>query len=143
LAVNRTPTTPTGLTKPHGFVPAVALVHQNQVGFSLQGQRDAFRLSRVQVLAEGRDQQPVFRCVALNPGRGGDFIPARPMLPRRVEFVPNSFGDVQRTVELPQQQELTDGGQIGQGRGIADHQAHKFSPKARRFAKSSARSSVS
>ncbi len=51
--------------------------------------------------------------LAFNPLRISDFISSWPMLARLVQFIPNRFRDVQRTIKLSQQHKLAYGGQIG------------------------------
>src|SRR5215813_11574556 len=99
---------------------AFLLVEEDDIGPELRRKRQGLRFTLVEVALEGQHQRLAKDLVADDPRRLFHFLASRMTPAPMIELAPDRVGDVDLPVELPKQLEVTDGGEVGKRRGVAD-----------------------
>ena len=90
-------------------------IEQHEIRLQLDAQSEGFSFASIEISVEDLDQHPVLYFVTVDPS-GVLHLPATRMRPSSmVELVPDTLGDVNPTEQLPQELELADCGETGEG----------------------------
>lgn len=97
-----------------GMAPFL-LVEQHEIGFQLKGQGEGFRFATIEISLQDRNECPVVHLMTSDPGGVLHFMASGVPPSFVVELVPDALGDVDLAKQLPQELELADGGETGEG----------------------------
>lgn len=90
-------------------------IEQHEISFQLDGKGKGFSFAAIEVAAKDRNQRPVLHFVPIHPGGVFHLVTSRMPPPSLIELVPDTLSDVDLAEQLPQEVEMADGGETGEG----------------------------
>ena len=90
-------------------------VEQHEIGFQLERQGKGFRFATIEISLKDRNERPVVHFVTSDPGGVFNLMASRMPPSFLVELVPDALGNVDLAEQLPQELELADRGETGEG----------------------------
>ena len=90
-------------------------IEQHEISLQLDGQSKGFSFAPIEITAEDRNQRPAFHLVTIDPGGVFHLVTSRMPPSSLVELIPGTLSDVDLAEQLPQEIEMADGGETGEG----------------------------
>lgn len=91
------------------------LIEQHEICVQLDGQGEGFGFASIEITPEDRDQCPVLHFAPVDPGGVFHLLATRMPPSSMVELGPNTLGNVETAVQLPQELKMADRGETGKG----------------------------